>query len=141
MLSYRLNIAEILSALTLTPARPGGPAPGLKAQLDRVSGRRQLAEAIRYALGRWEQLSRFLTDGRIDLDNNPVERAIRPVALGRKNALFAGSEGGADRWAVVASLIETCKLNGVEPFGWLRDVLRAMVTGHSSKDMNSLLPF
>ena len=101
----------------------------LKMQLDRVSGRSQLAEAIRYALVRWEQLSRFLTDGCIDLDNNPVERAVRPVALGRKNALFAGSDGGADRWAVVASLVETCKLNGVEPYGWLRDVIARMVEG------------
>ncbi len=113
----------------------------LKVQLDRMSGRSQLAEAIRYALGRWEQLSRFLSDGRIDLDNNPVERAIRPVALGRKNALFAGSDGGADRWAVVASLVETCKLNGVEPYAWLRDALAAMINGHAAKDLDSLLPF
>ncbi len=113
----------------------------LKMQLDRVSGRSRLAEAIRYALGRWDQLSRFLTDGRIDLDNNPVERAIRPVALGRKNALFAGSDGGADRWAVVASLVETCKLNGVDPYGWLRDVLTRMVEGHANHSLDNLLPW
>ena len=110
-------------------------------QLDRISGRSQLAEAIRYALGRWGQLTRFLTDGCIDLDNNPVERAIRPIALRRKNALFAGSDGGADRWAVVASLIETCKLNGVEPYAWLRDVLDRMIQGHANDRLHLLLPW
>jgi len=78
----------------------------LEAQLPRVAGRSTLAEAIRYALSRWEGLTRFLHDGRIELDTNPVERAIRPVALGRKNHLFAGSDGGAERWAIVCSLIE-----------------------------------
>jgi len=81
-----------------------------------------LAEAIRYALNRWTDLVRFVDDGRIDLETSPVERAIRPVALGRKNALFAGSEGGADRWAIMATLIETDMLNGIEPFAWSRDV-------------------
>jgi len=81
-----------------------------------------LAEAIRYALNRWTDPVRFVDDGRIDLDTNPVERAIRPAALGRKNALFADSEDGPDRWAIMASLIETAKLNGIEPFAWPRDV-------------------
>ncbi|MGI4800524.1 MAG: IS66 family transposase, partial [Janthinobacterium lividum] len=67
----------------------------LDLQLTRLSGRSKLAEAIRYALGRWSALTRLLDDGCIDLDTNPVERAIRPIALGRKNSLFAGSEGGA----------------------------------------------
>src|ERR1700693_4415072 len=71
--------------------------------LGRIPGRGGLAEAIRYALSRWPALCRFLDDGRIDLDNNPVERAIRPVALGRKNHLFAGSDGGGVRWATVCS--------------------------------------
>lgn len=113
----------------------------LEAQLARVPGRSKLAEAIRYALGRWADLARFLDDGRIDLDTNPVERTIRPVALGRKNALFAGSDGGAARWAVVASLIETAKLNGVEPYAWLRDVLTRMVDGHPAGRLDELLPF
>ena len=82
----------------------------LDLQLARLPGRSRLAEAIRYALGRWTALDRFLDDGRIDLDTNPVERAIRPVSLGRKNSLFAGSDGGADRWAIVASLIETSEV-------------------------------
>jgi transposase len=113
----------------------------LEAQLPRVPGRSTLAEAIRYALSRWKGLTRFLSDGRIELDTNPVERAIRPVALGRKNHLFAGSDGGGDRWAIVCSLIETCKLNGVEPFAYLRDVLTRMVDGHPINRLDELLPW
>ena len=113
----------------------------LEAQLPRVAGRSTLAEAIRYALSRWEGLTRFLHDGRIELDTNPVERAIRPVALGRKNHLFAGSDGGGDRWAIVCSLIETCKLNGVEPYAYLRDVLTRMVDGHPINCLDELLPW
>src|SRR5438552_6792381 len=78
-----------------------------EAQLPLVPGRSALAEAMRYALSRWEGLTRLLHDGRIELDTNPVERAIRPVALGRKNHLFAGSDGGGHRWALLCSLIET----------------------------------
>ena len=113
----------------------------LEAQLPRVAGRSTLAEAIRYALSRWEGLTRFLHDGRIELDTNPVERAIRPVALGRKNHLFAGSDGGGDRWAIVCLLIETCKLNGVEPYAYLRDVLTRMVDGHPINRLDELLPW
>src|ERR1700736_6644599 len=92
--------------------------------LGRLPGRGGLAEVIRYALSRWPALCLFLDDGRIDLDNNPVERAIRPVALGRKNHLFAGSDGGGVRWATVCSLVATAKLNNVEPFAYLRNVLQ-----------------
>ena len=70
----------------------------LGVQLPQLPGRGYLAEAIRYALSRWDGLTRFLHDGRIELDTNPVERAIRPVALGRKNHLFAGNDGGGERW-------------------------------------------
>ena len=76
-----------------------------------------------HALSRWEGLTRFIGDGRIELDNNTVERYIRPIALNRKNALFAGSDGGAEHWATVASLIETCKLNDIDPLAYLIDVL------------------
>jgi transposase len=113
----------------------------LNAQLPQLSGRGTLAEAIRYALSRWERLTRFLHDGRVELDTNPVERAIRPVALGRKNHLFAGSDGGGHRWAVLCSLIETCKLNGVEPYAYLRDVLARMVDGHPINRLDDLLPW
>jgi transposase len=85
----------------------------LETHLPHLPGRGKLAEAMRYALAHWNGLTRFLYDGRIELDTNPVERAIRPVALGRKNHLFAGSDGGGARWATVCTLIETCKLNGV----------------------------
>lgn len=104
--------------------------PWLTAKLGLISQKSKLAEAIRYALGRWTGLSLFLDDGRIDIDNNVVERAIRPLALTRKNALFAGSDGGATHWAVVASLVETCKLNRVEPQAYLTDVIARIVAGH-----------
>ncbi len=113
----------------------------LEGQLPRLSARGKLAEAIRYALTRWDGLSRFLDDGRIELDTNPVERAIRPVALGRKNHLFAGSDGGGKRWATMASLIETCKLNHVEPHVWLSDVLDRMAHGHPTSQLDDLLPW
>jgi len=115
--------------------------PWLETELGRIPGRSGLAEAIRYALSRWPALCRFLDDGCIDLDNNPVERAIRPVALGRKNHLFAGSDGGGARWATVCSLIATAKLNGVEPFAYLRDILTRMTEGHPISRLDDLLPW
>jgi len=115
--------------------------PWLEIQLGRVPPKGGLAEAIRYSLARWQALCRFLDDGRIELDTNPVERAIRPVALGRKNHLFAGSDGGAERWATVSSLITTAKLNDVEPFTYLKDVLQRMVDGHKTNRLDDLLPW
>ena len=82
--------------------------PWLREKLALISQKTKLAEATRYALTRWDGLTRFVDDGRIEIDSNVVERAIRPIALNRKNALFAGSDGGAENWAIVASLIETC---------------------------------
>jgi transposase len=113
----------------------------LEAELHRIPPRGALAEAIRYALTRWSALCRFLDDGRISLDNNTVERAIRPIALGRKNHLFAGSNGGAERWAVVASLLATAKLNDVEPFAYIKDVLERLSDGHSASRVDDLLPW
>ena len=92
----------------------------LDAQLAKVPGRARIAEAIRYALKLWSGLRLFLDDGRIEIDTNTVERAIRPLALNRKNALFAGSDQGGVHWGVIASLIETCKLNVVRPPGLSR---------------------
>jgi hypothetical protein len=80
--------------------------PWLRAKLALISQKSKLAEAIRYAISRWTGLCRFLDDGCIEIDNNVVERSIRPLALSRKNALFAGSDGGAEHWATIASLIE-----------------------------------
>jgi transposase len=114
----------------------------LGAQLQRVSGKSGLAEAIRYALRHWAGLVLFLDDGRIELDTNVIERAIRPIALGRKNSLFAGSNGGARHWAIVASLVATAKLNGVEPQAWLTDVLERMVSGRTkAHELERLLPW
>jgi hypothetical protein len=110
-----------------------------EAQPPRVAGRSTLAEAIRYAHSHLQGLTRFLHDGRIELDKNPGERAIHPVALGRKNHLFAGSDGGGHRWAVACSLIETCKLNDVEPYAYLRDVLQRMVNGQPVNRLDELL--
>jgi Transposase IS66 family/IS66 C-terminal element len=113
--------------------------PWLETQLGRIPGRGGLADAIRYTLFRWPALCHFLDDGRMELDNNSVERAIRPVALGRKNHLFAGSDGGAERWATVCSLIASAKLNDVEPFTYLRDILQRMTEGHPMSRLDELL--
>ena len=115
--------------------------PWLRAKLALISQKSKLAVAIRYALSRWEGLTRFIDDGRIELDNNAVERSIRPIALNRKNALFAGSDGGAEHWATIASLIETCKLNDVDPMTYLTDVLTRIVEGHPNSDIDQLLPW
>jgi transposase len=113
----------------------------LETEFNRIPPRSGLADAIRYALTRWSDLRRFLDDGRIELDTNTVERAIRPIALGRKNHLFAGSDGGAARWAVVASLLATAKLNDIEPFAYLKDVLERMSNGHPMSRLDDLLPW
>lgn len=115
--------------------------PWLRAQLERVSGKSPTAEAIRYALSHWAGLTRFVEDGRIEIDNNAVERAIRPQALTRKNALFAGSDGGAQHWATLASLIETARLNGVDPLAYLAGVLEALAAGHPITRLDELLPW
>jgi hypothetical protein len=113
----------------------------LRAKLSLISQKTKLAEAIRYALSRWDGLTRFIADGRIEIDSNVVERAIRPIALNRKNALFAGSDGGGEHWAVIASLIETCKLIGVEPHAYLADVITRIVNDHPNSQIDELLPW
>lgn len=113
----------------------------LETRFAQLPPRSALADAIRYTLSRWHLLCRFLDDGRLELDTNTVERAIRPVTLGRKNHLFAGSDGGADRWATVCSLITTAKLNDVEPFAYLKDVLGRLSDGHPMSQLDDLLPW
>ncbi len=115
--------------------------PWLREKLALISQKTKLAEAIRYALSRWDGLTRFVDDGRIEIDSNIVERAIRPIALNRKNALFAGSDGGAENWAIVASLIETCKINGVDPQAYMADVLTKIVDGHLASKLDDLMPW
>ena len=107
----------------------------------RVSAKSPTGEALKYIAKYWDGLILFLSDGRIELDNNTVERTIRPIALNRKNALFAGHDAGAQNWAVIASLIETCKLNGIEPHGYLSGVLTAIAAGHKQTHINELLPW
>jgi transposase len=115
--------------------------PWLREKLSLISQKTKLAEAIRYALSRWAGLCLFIEDGHVEIDSNVVERSIRPLALNRKNALFAGSDGGAEHWAVVASLIETCKLSGVEPHAYLADVISRIVDGHPQSRIDELLPW
>ncbi len=113
----------------------------LDARNRQVSAKSKLGEAIRYALTRWDGLSRFLDDGRVDLDSNTVERSIRPLALNRKNALFAGSDEGGDNWAVIATLIENCKLSGINPHTWLTEALTKLANGHPANGVAELMPW
>lgn len=135
--------AEERRAARQASSRPSVAAlePWLKVKLGLVSQKSKLAEAIRYALSRWQGLTRFLDDGRVEIDSNVVERAIRPIALNRKNALFAGSDGGAEHWAVIASLVETCKLNAIDPQAYLGDVIARIVAGHPQSQIDDLLPW
>ena len=110
-------------------------------QLARIPGKSKTAAAIRYAFNHWDGLIRFLDDGRIELDTNIVERSMRPQALTRKNALFAGSDGGAESWAVLASLIETCKLNGIDPQAYIADVLGKLVNLWPNDRLDELMPW
>ena len=106
----------------------------------RVSAKSPLGEALKYITKYWDGLCLFLQDGCIELDNNSVERTIRPIALNRKNALFAGHEAGAQNWAMLASLIESCKLNAVDPHAWLTARLQAIVNGHKQAKIDDLMP-
>jgi transposase len=96
----------------------------LMERLEAISAKSSLASAIRYTLGHWKGLTLFLSDGRVEVDNNTVERGIRPIPLGRKNSLFAGSDSGGERWAVLASLINTAKQHDIDPQTYLADVRR-----------------
>jgi transposase len=114
----------------------------LHQQVGRVPGASDLAKAMRYAIRHWPGLIAFLDDGRIEMDTNVVERAIRPHTLTRKNALFAGSDGGARHWAIAMTLIQTAKINGVDPMAWLTDVLERVVSGRTkAHEQHALLPW
>lgn len=112
----------------------------LEEQLPRLSRSAKLGEKIRYALNHWPGLVRFLEDGRLEIDNNSVERSMRPVALQRKNALFAGHDLGAENWAAIASLVETCRLNDVNPTAYLTDILPELVRRNDGEPIDDLLP-
>ena len=90
--------------------------------------------------GHWVGLSRFIDDGRIEVDNNMIERQMRPIGISRRNSLFAGSDGGAESWAILASLLQTAKLHGLDPFAWLNDVLTRIVSGEiRNNELDQLL--
>lgn len=110
-------------------------------ELGKVSGKSKTAGAIRYALTRREALERFLTDGRVEIDSNIVERAIRPQTITRKNSLFAGSEGGGRTWATLATLLQTAKMNAVDPLDWLSLTLTRIAQGWPASEIEALMPW
>ena len=112
----------------------------LREERRKLSSRSPLAKAIDYSLKRWVALTRFLDDGRICMSNNAAERAVRGIAVGRRNWTFCGSDTGGTRAAAIYTLIETCKLNGVDPRAWLADVL-ARIADHPAKRITELLPW
>ena len=113
----------------------------LDEQRSRVSPRSRLGEKLSYIANQWEGLVGFLYDGRVEMDTNFVENRIRPVKLTAKNALFAGHDEGAAAWGRIASLIETCKMNGVEPYAWLKSTLEKIAAGHPQSRIRELLPW
>jgi transposase len=113
----------------------------LAAQAARVSRKSDLGVALAYMLRRQDGFRLFLEDGRVDIDSNLVENAIRSPAMNRRNALFAGHDEGGRNWARFASLIGTCKMNGVEPCGYLRDLFTRLAGGHLDKDIDALMPW
>ena len=112
----------------------------IRGERDRLSRHAEVAKAIDYMLKRWPSFTRFLDDGRICLTNNAAERALRGIAIGRKSWLFAGSDRGGERAAAMFTLIETAKLNGIDPQAWLTDVL-GRIADHPASRLDQLLPW
>ncbi len=113
----------------------------LAAQLKIVSGKSDTAQAIRYAQNHWAGLTLYLEEGRIEMDTNAVERAMRPIKLTAKNSLFSGCDDGAEHWSMLASFIETCKLNQVNAESWLADVPTKLANGWPEAKLEELLPW
>src|SRR5258708_16665095 len=112
----------------------------LRTRLTAMVGQSKLAEAINYALNHWDGLTLFLSDGRVEVDSNTVERSMRAIAMGRRNSLFSGSEGGAESWAILASLVNPAKLHDLDPQAYLADVLERIVSGQTkSHQVHELL--
>jgi len=112
----------------------------LDCHLTKTSEQSKIGNAIRYSLSNWVELNNYLKDGRIEIDNNLIENAIRPFALGRKNWMFSGSPSGAKAGAIFYSLIETCKANNIEPYKYFCAMLHRIRLCRSDKDYNKLLP-
>ena len=124
-----------------TAPKVGAFGHWLKVQRSRLSAKSRLGEKLGYIARHWDGLQVFLTDGRVEIDSNGVANLIRPVALNRKNALFAGHDEGGIAWGRIASLIETAKLNGVDPFAYLKATLEAIAAGHPASWIDDLLPW
>jgi transposase len=112
----------------------------LDATLTKISGKSDFAKAIRYATSRWTALTRYVDDERLEMTSNAAERAVRPLTLGRKNYLFAGSDEGGRRAAIMYTLIETARFNDVDPEAWLADVI-ARIADHPMNQIQELLPW
>jgi transposase len=113
----------------------------MEAQRRRASGKTALGKALQYALGRWDALTRYADDGRLAIDNNLVERLLRGIAVTRKNFLFLGSDTGGDRAAILYTLIETAKPNGLNPEAYLAYAIDRLARGHLASRLNELLPW
>ncbi len=113
----------------------------LTGQRRRLSSKNALARAIQYALSRWEALMCYAGDGRLAIDNNVAERALRGIAITRKNFLFLGSEAGGERAAILYTVLESAKLNGLDPEAYLADVIDRMAKGHPINRLGELLPW
>jgi transposase len=138
----RGKAAQVRTAHRQTHATPllASMKDWLESTLMQVSAKSGLAKAIKYALGHWAALTRYCEDGRIEIDNNTAERSIRPLVIGRRNYLFAGSDGGGRSAAIIYSLISTARLNDVEPFAYLRTVLER-IADHPINTIEKLLPW
>lgn len=133
---------EIRLAVRQKQSKPKAEAFRLwaEAQLTRIPGKGDLAAAFRYGLSRWSSLCLFLEDGRVAIDNNAAERALRPIGVGRRNWLFAGADTGAETLARAMTIIETAKMNGLDPQGYLADVLDR-IHDHKINRLDELLPW
>lgn len=113
----------------------------LQAQRRKISAKSRLGEKLTYIHNHWDGLQTFLSDGRVEIDSNRVENLIRAIALNRKNALFAGHDEGGIAWGRIASLVETCKINGIELFAYLKATLTALANDHPQSRLDDLLPW
>ena len=134
--------ADLRLAVRRTHSRPKVEAffAWSEQQLPRIPGKGDLAKAFRYGLSRMAGFSLFLEDGRVAIDNNPAERALRPIGIGRKNWLFAGANTGAETLARAMTVIETAKLNGLDPQAYLTDIL-SRINDHKINRLDELLPW